>query len=194
MAPIPEGKVVETFGPNEKDRSLLALQQWIQKVEYVLRQKEMIEKNSLAIQERTRKAVCAAERRQDGLSGFPGDYLRHWRQASTKGDKVRLFLQTSVTWLNAGVCCLPQCCLFFTNVALAKTAEPRWEREEAEANAAWEAEEEAEWAEYMANNHSQGSSSSASQANSPDSENKEDWADALPQAEPKETCAGKKKK
>ena len=132
-----------TFGLPYQPGSGESLQQWLQKIEYCLVRQKMIAKETLENTIRMRRAVTAAERRQDGSSMFATDLLRHWRDAPDWQSRGLQAAQQVQTHMNSGVCCLPSCLCFLAAVGMAKSGMKRWEKEEAE-----EAAQEAQWAEY----------------------------------------------
>ena len=91
------------------------------KLEYQGMQKKGILQKILHETERTSKAVRCAERRQDRMSGFPEDFIRHWRENESK-DRCLAGASQMQHHFSQGVCCLPGCLLFLGQLVVAKAS------------------------------------------------------------------------
>ena len=91
-------------------------------------QVKQVAKEQLASSQRSQKAICNMEKRQDYQLAEPQDFLRHWRQ-SRKEERGLLLASAMSKHLNAGVCCLPNCLLWMGSLCVAKRAMRIWEAE-----------------------------------------------------------------
>ena len=114
-------KTIATFGPAEEPGSGRSQQQWLMKLEYQGMQKKGILQKILHETERTSKAVRCAERRQDRSSGFPEDFIRHWRESESK-DRCLAAASQIQHHFSQGVCCLPGCLVFLGQLWVGKAS------------------------------------------------------------------------
>ena len=116
---------VETFGADEEPGSMRASQQWQQRNEYCLMQNKFANKHVLEEVTRMRRAVTAAEKRQDLLAAFPEDFLRHWEE-SERDDRKLMVARVAQHHMSSGVCCLPSCLVWLWSLRVARRSVSRW--------------------------------------------------------------------
>ena len=95
-------------------------------------QQKFLAKNSLDELERVRRTVTAAEKRQDGQAGFPGDFLRHWSESDRDERKLLLARETQ-RHMSAGVCCVPSCLVWLWSLRVARRCMARCIEQKAQA-------------------------------------------------------------
>ena len=77
---------------------------------------------------RMRRAVTAAERRQDDLAGLPTDFLRHWRESER--EERRLMMQRELQrQTDAGCCCPCKALIWLWSLRTARTCLAKWEKQ-----------------------------------------------------------------